>query len=360
MRILTLDLGKNKSVFCDYQSADAAHAFGKLDTTPAAVHDLLVERAPDRVVLEVGPAAGWVVDLCRTLGVADVQVANVSHDAWRWRNVRAKTDRLDALKLAQLSAMNQLPTVHVPRADVRQWRSLIEFRRTLVDRRTAVKNHVHALFDAQGMRIPGGKAGWTRKAVALLRKEARALADCPSDQLWRGQLDLELTHLDAVDAQLRTVEDRLDAVAAADPRVDLLRSAPGVGPRLAEAVVAVVDDPKRFTDAKAIAAYLGLAPKALRSGACDRTGRISRQGNATLRALLVEVAWIGQRYNPWMRETYQRVRRGVPKRSKAAIVATARRLLVRLWAMLRDNARWRNPAPPAATTAAAAPLRKTA
>lgn len=53
------------------------------------------------------------------------QVANPNHEAWRWRNVKKKTDRVDALKLARLSAVGQLPLVHVPCAKTRQWRSLI-------------------------------------------------------------------------------------------------------------------------------------------------------------------------------------------------------------------------------------------
>ncbi len=71
-----------------------------------------------------------------------VQVANTTHEAWRCKNVKRKTDRDDALKGAQLSAMNQLPTVQLPCSRVRQWRSLIGYRWMLVTRRTAIKNHI--------------------------------------------------------------------------------------------------------------------------------------------------------------------------------------------------------------------------
>jgi len=56
-----------------------------------------------------------------------------------------KTDRDDALKLAQLSAMNQLPVVHLPAKDVRERRSLIQFRGKLVGRRTRIKNHIRSI-----------------------------------------------------------------------------------------------------------------------------------------------------------------------------------------------------------------------
>jgi len=54
--------------------------------------------------------------------------------------------------------------------------------------------------------------------------------------------------------------------------------------------------------------------------------------------------WLGLRYNPWMREVYERVRRGSKTRKKIAIVAVARRLLIRCWAMLRDGPNWSPPA----------------
>jgi transposase len=74
----------------------------------------------------------------------------------------------------------------------------------------------------------------------------------------------------------------------------------------------------------------------------NRQGKISGQGNKVLRSLLVEISWVGLRYNQWMRETYKRLLRGSPSRKKIAITAVARRLLVRCWAMLRDGQTWQD------------------
>jgi hypothetical protein len=68
-----------------------------------------------------------------------------------------------------------------------------------------------------------------------------------------------------------------------------------------------------------------------------------------LRKLLVECAWASLRYNAWARAAYARLTRGGVTRKKPAVVALARKLLVRLWAMLRDRVPWRGgPAPAAA------------
>lgn len=344
--ILALDLGKFKTVACIYQSTDGTHTFRTLTTRPALLHDLIVALAPTRVVFEVGPAAGWVQDLCVALEVT-VQVANPNHQAWRWRNVKAKTDRLDALKLAQLSAMGQLPTVTLPTAKVRQWRALIGYRHTLVSRRTAIKNNVRAVLDRQGLTHAAGKCGWTQAALAALGELARPLADVPTEELWRGQLHVELQALTQVDQLLVQVEAKLETLSVADPRVALLRTIPGVGPRLAETVVAVLDDPKRFKNAKQVGAYAGLVPRQIESGMMKRTGRITGRGHKLLRALLVEVGWLMRRYNGVLRETFDRICRGSRTRRKIAVVATARKLLVICWAMLRDGTRWRDTSAPA-------------
>ena len=109
MKILSLDLGKYKTVACDYERENGKHRFKATCTTPEALAQLVKEVKPDRVVIEVCNIAGWVCDLLREMGV-EVQVANTSDDAWRWRKVKKKNDRRDALKGAQLSAVNQIRT----------------------------------------------------------------------------------------------------------------------------------------------------------------------------------------------------------------------------------------------------------
>jgi transposase len=110
MDILALDLGKYKTVFCEYHSVGGEHTFGAVKTTPQEIHDLIVEKEPDRVVLEVCSIAGWVVDIAKALG-KQTETACTLHDAWRWKNVKKKTDREDALKLARLAHAEQQASI---------------------------------------------------------------------------------------------------------------------------------------------------------------------------------------------------------------------------------------------------------
>lgn len=352
MKVLSIDLGKHRSVACHYDAASPAqHTFESLATTPQAFHDLIAKRPPDRLVVETGPAAGWVHDLARTLGVGSVQVANPNGEAWRWRNLKRKTDRDDAIKLAELSAADQLPTVYVPSAGIRQWRNLIAYRHRLVRQRTRVKNAIRAILHGQGLTHPARKGGWTRVALAQLDARAKPLADCAPADLWRGQLHVELTRLRQVQENVDQVTDKLDAVADQDQRVALLRTMPAVGPRLAELLVATIDDPHRFRTAKQVGAYAGLVPRQFQSGATDRRGRITRRGNPLLRCLLVEVSWLARRHNPWLQGVHDHITGGSKTRKKVAIVAAARRVLVVCWAMLRDDRPWHDPAAAATATA---------
>ena len=343
MNILAMDLGKYKTVFCEYNSVGGEHTFGTVKTTPQEIHDLIVRTEPDRVVMEVCSIAGWIVDITEALG-RETEVANTIHEAWRWKNVKKKTDKDDALKLAKLSAMGQLPTVHMPPKVVREKRALLKHRQRLVKYRTSLKNGIRAIFAREGILITKGAATWSQEGLQWLKGEAGEPAKISdATELWRGQLQVELGLLQAVTDSLKVVERKLDKMAASDKQIKRLQTINGVGPRLAEAVVAFLDDPKRFKSGKEVGSYTGLAPRQYQSGQMERQGRTGGRGNLMLRNLLIEVSWASLASNAWARDTYKRLLRGSSSRKKIAITALARKLVVRCWAMLRDEQNWREP-----------------
>lgn len=343
MKILALDLGNFKSVGCEYETATGVAKYETIVSSKAAVAELVGRVQPERVVLEICPLAGWVSDEVRQQGI-ELEVAGTNEQRSRWRQVKRKSDRKDALKLAQRSALHELKLVHVPEPEIRQWRSLISYRQRLVKRRTAIKNNIRALLLRENLSWAGGKSGWTQEAVDKLLALSLPLQAVGSmAELWRGELTLELEALKGTNQLLGQVEKKLDQIGAASEEVKLLRSIPGVGPRLSEALVAQFDDPRRLKNSKEVGPYLGLVPKQWQSGETERLGHITRQGSSVVRALLVEASWAGLRYNPALRALFHRVRRGRKDRRKIAIVAVARHLAVYCWAMLRDGTQWRDP-----------------
>jgi transposase len=348
--ILAIDLGKFKSVACVYRrDGGGTPACHTIASTRAALLGLLDAVAPGVVVIEACALAGWAYDLCAERGLA-CQVANTASEAWRFKNLKRKTDRDDALRLAQLEALGQLPTVALPPPEVRQRRSLILARQRLVGQRVRAQNRLRSLLMMRGLEAPRGAAAWSAAGLAVFAAHARPLAECAAEEAWRGLVHLALAEYRQVLLWVDEVEAKLDALGRADEQVRRLRTVPGVGPRTAEVVAAYLHEPARFRTGKEVGAYAGLVPTQFQSGESDRRGRITRRGPGVLRQLLVECAWAMLRYNRWAAALYARLSRG-RARKKQAIVALARRLLVRCWAMMRDGADWRDEPTPAAAGA---------
>jgi transposase len=267
-------------------------------------------------------------------------VANTASEAWKFKHTQRKTDKDDALRLAQLQALGQLPTVTVPPQPTRQWRALSAGRQALVGRRCAAQNRVRALLVGQGLPAPRGAKAWTALGPEGIGQHAKPLADGAADEWWRGLLELALAEYRHTLGLIDQAEAKRDALGKADAGVRLLETIPGVGPRTAEAVVAYLGDAGRFETGKQVSAYGGLVPRPYQSGECDRRGRITCRGPALLRKLRVECAWVMLRSSDWARAVYARLSQG-KARKKQAIVALARQLLVRCWAMRRDGTPWR-------------------
>ena len=136
--ILAIDLGKYKSLACLYEPNGGEVKTTTLDTNRFELARLIESRRPGVVVIEACALSGWVSDLCGELGVP-CRVANTASEAWKFKHAKRKTDRDDALRLAQLQALSQLPVVVVPPKPTREWRSLIAGRQALVCRRVALQ-----------------------------------------------------------------------------------------------------------------------------------------------------------------------------------------------------------------------------
>ena len=167
MKILAIDLGKYNSVACLFDTATNQTEFETIATHHWALEQLLSQTNPDKIVIETISITGWVHDFCQSLGYP-VLVANPSAEAWRWNQVNRKTDKNDALKLATLTALEQVSAVHVPVAERRQSRLLAKYRKTLVNRINRIQNHIRALFDPQGISILSGHKAWTAAGIRNL------------------------------------------------------------------------------------------------------------------------------------------------------------------------------------------------
>ena len=161
--------------------------------------------------------------------------------------------------------------------------------------------------------------------------------------LAREMLSVLSGQLDALDAKLKALEIRLMALHKADPVSQCLATQPGIGPIGAVSFSLKVSDPKAFRSGRHFAAALGLTPKENSTAGRRRPGRISRQGDETLRRLLVLGATARIRFakagqaSPWLLNLLAR------KPRKLAAIALANKMARTLWAMMVSGEVYRHP-----------------
>ena len=132
-KILAIDLGKFKSVTCLLDTETNETEFWTMSTDRPYLLAVLQKYQPDLVVIESCSTSGWVHDACTAAGFK-VLVCNANQEAWKWKNVKRKTDRDDALKLAKLAAVGQLVPVYIPCQRQREYRSLVKYRKVVLGR----------------------------------------------------------------------------------------------------------------------------------------------------------------------------------------------------------------------------------
>ena len=280
--------------------------------------------APVVVGIEATGSMGWFLELMDELAIP----CRVGHPAAirKAETRRQKHDRRDASLLLQLLVDDRFPAIWMPSRELRDVRALLLHRHQWVRLRTRVKNALQAIALGQGVRR--GPALWTYDGQARLASFSLP----PHAAHRRTELQALYLHLDAAVDQL---DAQVQEIAARRPPAIRLMTHPGVGHVTALATEVFLGDPSRFADGKALASYVGMIPAEYSSGAKQRLGRLSKQGNPFLRFLWCEAVIHAAQRDPTLRRFYRRTlqRRGLGK----ARVAAGRKLGIRLWIMLRDQ-----------------------
>jgi transposase len=239
---------------------------------------------------------------------------------------KTKTDRRDARHILDLLRHDRFPTIWVPDPATRDLRALLTHRMRLVRIRTMVKNGLHAM--ALNSRLVCG-AKLLRQA-GLAQLQALAL---PPHTAQRRDQSLEL--LAGLTTQIRVLDDAITTAALGHPDAPRLITHPGVGALTALTTIVVLGPVARFHDSKHVVSYVGLAPALNASADKYHLGHITKQGSPLLRFALGQAATHAARMDPALQRPSGALghRRSRPK----AKVAIARKLLVRLFIMLRDQ-----------------------
>jgi transposase len=333
-KYIGFDIDSNKTSVCVVQKGKPDR-YATIGADVGYMKKFLLNERRDgchvHLVYEISGQAGFLYDSLID-NVDSITVANPDKMTWIYRTAK-KNDRMDARKMAVLLSIGEIPAVHMPSKQVRQWRMIICHRKKLLAKAVAAKNRIRALFRSQGISKAGYKGKWwNARNRVWMRQFCGGNFDAHS--LWKVQLSNLLDELDMVEQQINSVTSYLNGYLDKQGGAKLLMSIPGVGPRTAEAVLAYTDDVERFAGGKEYCSYFGVVPKLDESGNSRRLGHISKKGPSVVRWVLCESSWKVIRYSPSLREFYQRVRAGQLGRKKIAIVAVARKLLSIMRSML--------------------------
>ena len=288
---------------------------------PERIVEYFLEHRPFRAVIEASCFYRWLYDLLRPHG--EVVLAHPLRLRAIWSG-RAKTDKLDARVLADLLRAELIPESYVPPERYQALRDLTRARARLVRGRTKAQNGLHFLLGRYNLRAP-----YRMPFGARGLKWLESLELPPASALVRDELVERVRYFDR---RVRKLDEELARVAGEFPETEALTPLHGVGLYSALLVVAEIGEPGRFRSARQVAAYAGLTPRVKQSGAALKRGRISKEGSAWLRWILVQAAIKVVRRDGALKCFYERIRRRAG--AKRARVAVARKLAEISWKRL--------------------------
>jgi transposase len=295
---------------------------------------------------EAGPDGFWLHRALTARGIRNVVVDASSIEVNR-RARRAKADALDVEKLVEMlvryvaGERRVWHVVHVPTVAEEDRRHLERERATRVQERTRLLNRIRGLLATHGVVLP-----LKGEVIAALAR-VRLWDGTPLPSGLQARLEREWQRVERVTAELRALTQERQQLLRQGPRdprdavevrthqqARALSGLRGIGPVLAWNLATELFAWRQFRNRRELGAVLGLVPTPYQSGERRHEQGISRSGNARLRGLAVELAWLWLRHQPLsaLSQWYtQRFARGGPRLRRIGIVALARKVVIALW-----------------------------
>lgn len=248
-----------------------------------------------------------------------------------------KTDKIDAQILAEFLAHDMIPEAWRATPRIRQYRSLVRRRQKIQARITSIKNTIHGILtrynaDQKGLFTKLGRLAV--KELQLLEEERWILED-----LWED--------LDQANQRLVKIDERLTRFGCSASMKErearaVLATIPGVGPVTIDVLLAELGDWERFRCGDAVVAFAGLAPGIRESDGRRKELHLTKAGSPLLRWVMIQLAHRLKRTSRRWQTFFEQLSQRVGK--KKATCAIARRLLLVIYAMLRDGKAYQLPA----------------
>jgi transposase len=238
-----------------------------------------------------------------------------------------KTDKVDALVLAQLHRTGFLPQAYLAPPEIRKLRDLFRCRCGLVRMRTALKLQIHALLDRLGI---------FHNFSDLFGKTGRTFLDnLELESPYKENLQRQLRVIDLLTKEIKQIEKVIGKRVQKDPQAQRLTTIPGIGFILAYLFTSEIGDIARFASAKKLASYCGLVTSVKQSGSSLHYGHLTKSGNALLRWGFIEAAQVAIRFNPELKYWAEKIKG--KKGNGVAVCAVARKLVNVVYQLLTQK-----------------------
>jgi len=287
-----------------------------------------------KVAMEAGSAAYPIHDYLVTRGY-NVQVGHPAAIKAITQS-KSKTDEKDSVILAQLLRLNYLPLAYIPSPENMRIRELLRMRIKIGQETTCIKNRIHGFIVVNGLR-PQFKNKSDMFGVSGQKKLHEIRFGDQRDCVFQVLLD----QLKSFNRQKKELEDAIAKISIKNDQVVLLMTIPGIDYYSALIILNEIGDITRFKDYEALCMYAGIVPSVRSSAEITRMGRITKRGPSALRWILTVVADCMLKFDNPIRQFYQRLAKR-KKSSKLVHVAAARKILVMIYHMLKNNepCRW--------------------
>lgn len=297
-----------------------------------AIVKFLCEHGPFRLTVEATASYEWFVQLVEPFAqrviLAHPGKLRIIAESTR------KSDNLDAVTLAEMLALDQIPAAYRPTPRQREHRVLVRHRQFLQRRITSQRNKIRRIL-----------SHYNRDRKDLFTEVGREyLATLTLSGADRFCVDQLTTHWEQLILQLRAADRALKDFAAMGSEQErrdreLLLTIPGVGIVTIDVILAELADPRRFTSLKQVVAYAGFVPGQRESAGKRKSLHIEKTGSPLLRWVLVQAAWQLVKRSPKWRGIFERLSGRIGK--KKAIIAVARRLLTVAYSLLKKQEPYR-------------------
>jgi transposase len=276
-----LDVSMKETFICIEDDLGRIVYQGHSKTDPERIAERLKKSqlAIERVGIESGSISHWLVDNLKKWGIPAICI-----DARKMAAVLSvqvnKTDKNDARGIAQAMRCGLYKEVEQKSQRAIEINTLMGCRKVLVEQKIQTTNAIRGFLKTYGIRL-----GATTDAN-FVQKAKEALSDEYS--IAKMGIEALLDSLTMIYKKLKQLTEQVGALAESNDDAKRLMGISGIGSITAMSYIAEIDNPMRFTNARAVGAYLGMTPTQYSSGEIKRQGRVSKCGSSEVRSLLTE------------------------------------------------------------------------